>query len=60
MLFVNKFESLCRTDARFSEAYKVCQEQAGKTVSVDLDYAVGLKAKGKRKLAEIEEASGSF
>jgi hypothetical protein len=26
--FVNKFESLCRSDARFSAAYKVCQERA--------------------------------
>ena len=28
VLFVNKFESLCRSDARFSAAYKVCQEKA--------------------------------
>lgn len=25
VLFVNKFESLCRSDARFSEAYKACK-----------------------------------
>lgn len=28
-LFVNKFESLCRSEANYSEAYKVCQEKAG-------------------------------
>lgn len=27
VLFVNKFESLCRSDARFSAAYKVCNEK---------------------------------
>lgn len=27
-LFVNKFESLCRSDANFSEAYRACQEKA--------------------------------
>jgi len=29
VLFVNKFESLCRSEARFSAAYAVCQEKAG-------------------------------
>jgi hypothetical protein len=28
VLFVNKFESLCRSEARFSAAYAVCREQA--------------------------------
>lgn len=28
VLFVNKFESLTRSDARFSAAYKACQEKA--------------------------------
>ena len=28
VLFVNKFESLCRSEARFSEAYAACQEKA--------------------------------
>jgi hypothetical protein len=28
VLFVNKFESLCRSDARFSTAYAICQEKA--------------------------------
>jgi hypothetical protein len=27
-LFVNKFESLCRSDANFSEAYDACHECA--------------------------------
>jgi len=27
-LFVNKFESLCRSDANFSAAYDACQEKA--------------------------------
>lgn len=29
VLFVNKFESLCRSDDRFSAAYKVCRQKAG-------------------------------
>jgi hypothetical protein len=28
VLFVNKLESLCHSDARFSAAYKVCKERA--------------------------------
>ena len=28
VLFVNKFESLCRSESRFSAAYAVCQEKA--------------------------------
>lgn len=28
VLFVNKFESLCRSEARFSAAYAVCKEKA--------------------------------
>jgi hypothetical protein len=28
VLFVNKFESLCRSEDRFSTAYKMCQEKA--------------------------------
>jgi len=27
VLFVNKFESLCRSEARFSAAYKICLER---------------------------------
>jgi hypothetical protein len=27
VLFVNKFESLCRSDARFSVAYRACLEK---------------------------------
>jgi hypothetical protein len=30
VLFVNKFESLCRSEERFSAAYKLCQELAAK------------------------------
>jgi hypothetical protein len=29
VMFVNKFESLCHSEERFSAAYKVCQEKAG-------------------------------
>ncbi len=29
VLFVNKFEQLCHSEARFSEAYKACREKAG-------------------------------
>jgi hypothetical protein len=29
VLFVNKFESLCHSEARFSDAYRVCQEKGG-------------------------------
>ena len=29
VLFVNKFESLCRSEDRFAAAYKVCREKAG-------------------------------
>jgi len=28
VLFVNKFESLCRSEERFSAAYKMCMEKA--------------------------------
>jgi len=28
VLFVNKFESLCRSEDRFSAAYKLCMENA--------------------------------
>jgi hypothetical protein len=29
VLFVNKFESLCRSDARYSAAYKACTDRSG-------------------------------
>jgi hypothetical protein len=38
VLFVNKLESLCRSEQRFSAAYKACQEQVASAKPSVLDY----------------------